>query len=145
MSEPRKHAPRGPLKQKDPLREADPLRGPDWRGCTAKSKRSGKPCNGQAILGGTVCRMHGGAAPQVKNAAEARLRELEMPAIDRIARLIDQEDFPSVAYQASKDILDRLRGRATEHIDAKVTNLSNLSDAELLERVRGALAKAGDL
>lgn len=75
--------------------------------------------------------MHGGAAPQVKNAAEERLRALEMPAIERIGRLIAQEDFPSVAYQASKDVLDRLRGRATEFIDAKVTNVANLSDEEL--------------
>lgn len=140
-----KHAPRGPLKTKpqDPLRDDNPLRGPNWRGCVAKSKRSGKPCNGQAISGGTVCRMHGGAAPQVKNAADKRLRELEFPAIERIARLIQQDDFPSVAYQASKDVLDRIRGRATEHIDAKVTNLTNLSDEELREKAL-ILVRGGD-
>ena len=27
--------------------------------CTAKSKRSGKRCNGPAVRGWTVCRMHG--------------------------------------------------------------------------------------
>lgn len=33
--------------------------------CTAKSKRTGKPCRGPAVRGYTVCRMHGakGGAP----------------------------------------------------------------------------------
>jgi hypothetical protein len=114
------------LKVKDPIEGIDPLEGK----CKA-TNRQGKRCGKYAIPGGTVCRMHGGAAPQVKNKAEERLRALEMPAIDRMAKLINQDEFPSVAYQASKDVLDRLRGRATEFIDAKVTNLTNLSDDEL--------------
>ena len=121
-----KHAPKGPLKQKDPMQAGDPMK-PQCKATNRQGKRCGKP----PILGGTVCRMHGGAAPLVKNAAEERLRALELPAIDRIARLIGQDDFPSVAYQASKDVLDRLRGRATEHVEAKIVNLANLSDEEL--------------
>ena len=87
--------------------------------------------------------MHGGAAPQVKNAADARLRELELPAIARIASLIEQREFPSVAYQASKDVLDRIRGRATEIVEAKITNLGNLSDDELRAKAL-ELARHGD-
>lgn len=64
-----------------------------------------------------------------------------MPALNRIASLIEQTEFPSVAYQASKDILDRVRGRATEVVEAKITNLSNLTDEQLrakaLELARG--------
>jgi hypothetical protein len=41
--------------------------------CTAHSKRTGNPCKLAAILGGTVCRMHGGSAPQVKSKAAERL------------------------------------------------------------------------
>jgi hypothetical protein len=58
--------------------------------------------------------MHGGAAPQVKLAAMERLRALQNPAIDRMAKLIDQEQFPTVAYAASRDVLDRTLGKPQE-------------------------------
>ena len=60
--------------------------------------------------------MHGGSAPQVKEAAQARLLKLQHPAIDRIAQLIDQKEFPTVAYQASRDILDRTMGKPAESV-----------------------------
>jgi len=41
--------------------------------CKAHSSRTGLPCKNFAIRGGVVCTMHGGAAPQVKRAAEYRL------------------------------------------------------------------------
>lgn len=41
--------------------------------CHAHSKRSGERCRRLAIPGGTVCIMHGGAAPQVARAARRRL------------------------------------------------------------------------
>ena len=116
---PRRHAPRGPLKVKgelDRLREENPLREPGWRGCTARSKRTGKQCNGIAIQGGHVCRMHGGSASQVKEAAMARLLKLQHPAIDRMAQLIDQTEFPTVSYAASRDVLDRTLGKPTESV-----------------------------
>jgi hypothetical protein len=47
--------------------------------CTAH-RSDGTPCGAWAIRGGFVCRMHGGAAPQVRAAAHARLFE------ERIAR-----------------------------------------------------------
>lgn len=55
--------------------------------------------------------MHGGAAPQVKAKALERLLALQHPAIDRLAKLIDQEAFPSVAYAASREVLDRTLGK----------------------------------
>lgn len=58
------------------------------RSCKAKTRR-GKPCGGKPIVGGTVCRMHGGAAPQVKRKAEERLADLIDPdrALREAARL----------------------------------------------------------
>jgi len=45
------------------------------RRCTAKSKRSGEQCKNTAIPGGATCRMHGGAASQVRRKAATRLAE----------------------------------------------------------------------
>jgi hypothetical protein len=42
------------------------------RRCRAR-RRDGKRCRAWAIRGGYVCRMHGGAAPQVRAKARARL------------------------------------------------------------------------
>lgn len=66
-----------------------------------------------------VCRMHGGAAPQVIAKAEERLKALIHPAIARLAELVAQKEFPSVAIAAVKDVLDRngMLGKAKESQD----------------------------
>lgn len=46
--------------------------------CTAISKSTGKQCTHWAIRGGTVCRHHGGGAPQVRAAANRRLEAAEL-------------------------------------------------------------------
>ena len=43
--------------------------------CVAKARTSGEQCKRVAIEGGTVCRSHGGAAPNVKAAAARRVAE----------------------------------------------------------------------
>lgn len=136
--DPKPHAPRGPLVQRDQrdlMAPADPMAVPAPRRCSARSKSTGKACQRPAIPGGTVCRYHGGAAPQVKAAAMDRLRALQHPAIDRMAKLIDQDEFPTVAYAASRDVLDRTLGKPGEHLDLTL----NVTD-ELLGRLdRGRL------
>lgn len=107
MADPQEHAPRGPLIRRDPIHPMDPMR------CSART-RSGKQCGSKPIRGGRVCRMHGGGAPQVKLAAMERLRALQDPAINRLSKLIDQEEFPTVAYAASRDVLDRTLGKAAD-------------------------------
>src|SRR4029078_9525911 len=42
------------------------------RRCRARRQRDGKPCGCYAIRGATVCRIHGGMAPQVQRKAKAR-------------------------------------------------------------------------
>src|SRR6266699_432934 len=98
----RRHAPKGPIKTSDPISARDLI---SDRQCTAHAKHSGLRCKYRAIPGGRVCRFHGGGAPQVKEKALDRLRALQDPAIDRMAKLIDQEQFPTVSYAASKDVL----------------------------------------
>jgi len=104
------HAPRGPLVKRDPMETPNPMERPR---CTATNRR-GTRCQKAPEPGATVCRMHGGAAPQVKAAAMERLRALQQPAIDRLAKLIAQEEFPTVAYAASRDVLDRTLGKPQE-------------------------------
>lgn len=43
--------------------------------CTAHRKRTGQPCQARPEEGSTVCRIHGGAARQVKRAAAERRAE----------------------------------------------------------------------
>lgn len=108
---PRQHAPRGPIKAKaDPISAADPTSGR----CGARAKHSGKPCKYPAIAGGTVCRFHGGGAPQVKAKALERLQAYQNKAIDRLFQLAEQTQFPSTAMQAVRDVLDRTMGKPTE-------------------------------
>ena len=76
------------------------------RRCTARSKRSGRRCRRAPILGGSVCASHGGRAPQVRAAADARLRALIDPAIDALARALRTRDWPAVV-RAARDVLDR--------------------------------------
>ncbi len=113
-SSPRKHAPKGPLKTKgDPISKGDPIRGR----CTARAKHSMNPCKYPAIPGGTVCRFHGGKAPQVIAKAEDRLRALQAKAIGAIDELIDQTQFPSTRYAAARDVLDRTMGKPSEQVN----------------------------
>lgn len=83
--------------------------------CTANKARGGK-CKADAIKGGTVCRMHGGSAPQVKLAAQARLMAMVDPALGKLAKLIQSKSDP-VALGAVKDILDRTGFKPTEKIE----------------------------
>ena len=71
----------------------------DARRCTAKSRRSGNQCKNAAILGGRVCRFHGGAAPQVRRKANERLEDLIDP--DRALR-----EAAKLAYSNIQDVLD---------------------------------------
>lgn len=107
---PKRHAPKGPLKA-DPMTVLDPMASR----CRA-TNRQGRRCAQPHIPGGTVCRYHGGAAPQVKQAALARLLALQHPAIDRLAQLIAQQQFPSTAMAAVRDVLDRTLGKPAETV-----------------------------
>ena len=106
--------------------------------CTARSKQTGHRCRQPAIPGGNVCRYHGGAAPQVQQAARLRLAALVDPALNQLAKLLQDGEHPSVALSAVKDVLDRNGLKAPERIDATVEaqvirpeNLKHMSTDEL--------------
>jgi len=80
--------------------------------CTAKAKSTGKRCRNPTVPGATVCRIHGGSAPQVRAAAARRILEaLVGPALVEMRRLIDENTIAtvpdSVRFAAVRDILDR--------------------------------------
>ena len=77
--------------------------------CTAKSHASQKRCKNPPMIGGTVCRFHGGKAPQVIAASGRRiLEDLVGPALIRMHDILtDKDTQPAVRLAAVKDILDR--------------------------------------
>lgn len=56
--------------------------------CTAKSKRSGEQCKRWAMVGGTVCAMHGGKSPQAMAAAARRVERAKLEG--SVAELMDR-------------------------------------------------------
>ena len=64
-----------------------------------KRTRAGGTCKKPAIPGGTVCRFHGGAAPQVKAKADDRLADLIDP--NRALR-----EAAAIAYGNLQDLMD---------------------------------------
>lgn len=107
--------------------------------CKAHSKRTGKPCGKDAIKGGSVCRMHGGSAPQVRASAEARLRALVDPAIGVLEYAMKQKTKQlKVASSVAMDVLDRNGHKQAQKIeldamiDTKQFDFSGLSSEELV-------------
>lgn len=135
-----KHAPRGRIKGADPIEPADPMEGR----CKA-TNRQGNRCGKPPILGGTVCRMHGGAAPQVREAAQARIDRLaDGPALDTLEELMSPKmraQFPSTALGASKYLVDRKHGTPTESVDMNVSGDEALIAALMAGRKRAADAR----
>lgn len=75
--------------------------------CSAKN-RAGNPCQRPRVPGATVCRFHGGSAPQVRNKAKQRLLEAADPAAAYLAALVANKKAPeSDRRQAAVAILDR--------------------------------------
>lgn len=104
--------PKGLARDQDPMDAHDP-RNLKFQGtarvaqkCVARNK-AGQPCGRYAVAGTTVCRFHGGNAPQVRRKAALRLAALVEPAIGVLAREMVQADKSSDKQRAANSILDR--------------------------------------
>jgi hypothetical protein len=88
------------------------------RKCTAH-RTNGEPCRKSPILGGNVCDVHGGRAPQVKRAARERILDLVDPALSTLEQLLNshRED---VRLGAVKDILDRAGYAAKQQVEITI-------------------------
>jgi hypothetical protein len=98
-------------------------------------------CKQPPIPGGTVCRYHGGAAPQVRKAALERLMAYQDRALDRLFGLVEQQEYPSTAYQAVRDVLDRTMGKPGESVAVSLTGDAELIAALFAGRKRAAEAR----
>ena len=137
------------------------------RRCSATSKTTGNQCGRAPILGGSVCALHGGKAPQTVAAAKARLLEGVEPAIARLMRFIEappglcalcgRSDDTGAIVSAIRTLLDRcgLGPSATMQVvatveqpyvrlstDEMIAKLEALLDMDLI-RFGGHLLKGG--
>lgn len=73
------------------------------------TNRRGTQCGRHAVPGAAVCRMHGGAAPQVQRKAALRLAALVDPAIATLAREMTNQTTGSAMsrLRAAENVLDR--------------------------------------
>ncbi|MDO0975162.1 hypothetical protein [Mycolicibacterium frederiksbergense] len=97
--------------------------GRDWphgpkpeRRCTAHSSRTGLPCKNAAIKGGTVCRYHGGAAKQIKQAARTRLENAADLMAKQLLGIALTAESEQVKLNAIRDALDRAGLRAPSEV-----------------------------
>jgi hypothetical protein len=122
--------------------------------CTAHT-RAGNPCRQQPMTGQTVCRMHGGSAPQ--SVAAAHERVVNEKAEETIAQL-----WPGLAQQAPiKDPVDLLARTAaaleqmTETVGTRINQNSTAiaagkdmtqlrAEVVLLDRLLDKLLKASE-
>jgi hypothetical protein len=72
--------------------------------CVATAKSSGLRCSKPAIPGGSVCKYHGGAAPQVRAKAVQRLSQARDLALDRLIDQLAPPESPLYAVEV-KDLL----------------------------------------
>lgn len=109
--------------------------------CTA-TKRNGKPCGLPPIKGGTVCHKHGGAAPQVRAAANRRLIEMVIPAMKELHKIINREDVADAdKLRAIQMVLNRTGYSERQQIDIGLreeTAYDRLAAGEGLVIQRGA-------
>lgn len=115
--------------------------------CSAHSSRTKEQCKSWAIVGGKVCVTHGGAAPQVREAARQRILRLVDDAIYGIEKLAGvgghglAAENESVQLRALQDILDRAGLKPTDRLEMTEAPVTNEALDEAIAR---ALEKRND-
>lgn len=101
----------------------------DQKQCGATSKTTGQRCKRSVVPGATVCKWHGGAAPQVAAAAERRVVDAEATAL--IRRALNDPDAPPVVDPAWE--LARVAGRMGHAVDVLGERVNELDQQGRLE------------
>ncbi len=129
----------------------------DSKRCTATSHRTGKRCGLARIPGATVCATHGGKAPQVREAAAARVADAEARELARKMD-VDVAQFDGNPFEALGNLLARDQaemarfGRLADRLEDSQLTYTTKSGAEQLRAVleayraeRDALGRRLDL
>ncbi len=94
--------------------------------------QSGEQCRREAILGGTVCSQHGGAAKQVRERAAARIGNAADEMVKRLFAMLDDPETPhAVRSKIMQDMLDRAGLNATGKL---VVGVAEVDPVEALFR-----------
>ena len=104
-------------------------------------RRDGSPCSNPPMLGGYVCRMHGGSAPQVRAKAAERIAmardlavEVLIEQIDQFGHLMDPKVLTDLAVKFT-DKVELLEGRVTDRKESKTTRDPEQVRAALESRI----------
>ena len=96
------------------------------------------------MVGGSVCRTHGGAAPQVREAARRRIIALIPKALYTMSEMMSAES-EAVRVRAAIDVLDRAGLKAAEQLTIIPQSAPNEElDAAIIDalRSRGLVTEA---
>lgn len=96
-----------PIPPSDLMPPAGVVRDAQNRVLCGRRRRDGGACTQPAMKGQSVCKMHGGMAPQAKAAGRLRLAALVDPAIGTLAREMVKAERSSDRQRAANSILDR--------------------------------------
>ncbi len=110
-----------------PVEAVDPME----NRCHATNRR-GNQCAKPAIQGGTVCRMHGGAAPQVQRKAAERLAEARDDALSLLLRQIRSGEIePRVVLDAVvklTEVTETIEGRVAKRVGVEHTDREQVAE-----------------
>lgn len=102
------------------------------------TNREGNPCGLRPIPGGTVCKWHGGGAPQVRAAAAERLRVREIQA--SASRTLAHEGIEAIDDPLEE--LGKLAAGAKALMDALGARVNSLDDLEHFDAKNSPAIKA---
>lgn len=115
--------------------------------CSAKSHSTQQQCKKLAIPGGTVCRHHGGAAPQVKRAALERIRDARDASLRLFNEYVEQKLVdPRTALDATtrlSELSEVLDGRSSGRVDINITDTGIDADLDRLVADLASRKEAG--
>lgn len=116
-----------------------------WMVCTAH-RQDGEPCRAAAIRGARVCKVHGGMAGHVREAARLRLERLVEPSIGTLREIMLRGDSHTVRLKAAESILDRAGIVADQqvNVDNQVTITVSYEDVEMAKHVIEAMPALGN-
>ena len=97
----------------------------------------GEPCKAPVMRGARVCKMHGGMAGHVRDAARLRLERLVDPAISTVRELMLRGETHTVRLKAATEVLDRAGIIAEQklEVDNQVTVTVSYEDVALAQSI----------